>query len=191
MCNLYNLNRSRTEITGQFQAADYWQHDMVKHYVAPGLDGPVVIERDGQRISGLMTWGVPNADKLMTNVRNLGSPFWRGMLESSHHRCLVPATAFEEWSAKPDPATGKKHAHWFSIPSRPVFAFAGIWRKVEGQPRYAFLTTQPNALIGAVHPKAMPVILEDADYGCWLTATWPEAQRLVAAYPSQLMIADQ
>jgi len=36
-----------------------------------------------------MTWGVPNAGKLVMNARNLQSPFW---------------------SAKPDPATGKKVA---------------------------------------------------------------------------------
>lgn len=66
-----------------------------------------------------------------------------------------------------------------------------LWRKVDDQPRYAFLTTEPNALIGAVHPKAMPVILEDADYDPWLTADWQDAARLVATYPSQLMMAAQ
>jgi len=189
MCNLYNLKRSRSEIVGLFRAADHWQADLAKPYVAPGLNGPVVIERDGQRISGLMSWGVPNAGKLVTNVRNLQSPFWRGMLEAPHHRCLVPVTEFEEWSARPDSVTGKKRAHWFSIPSRPLFAFAGIWRKVDGQLRYAFLTTEPNALIGAVHHKAMPVILDEADYDRWLTAEWADAARLVATYPTQLMVA--
>ena len=181
MCNLYRLNRARAEIAHLFGAQDHWRADMAKSYVAPGGEGPVIIERDGQRISGLMTWGVPNAGTLVTNVRNLESPFWRGMLEAPHHRCLVPATEFEEWSANPDPATGKKRAHWFSIPSRPVFAFAGIWRKVADQPRYAFLTTEPNALIGAVHPKAMPVILDEGDYDRWLTAGWDDAARVVAA----------
>ena len=189
MCNLYRLHRARTEVANLFRAADHWQTDMEKDYVAPGRDGPVVIAREGQRVTGMMVWGVPIAGKLVTNVRNLASPFWRAMLEAPHHRCLVPATEFEEWSAKPDLVTGKKRAYWFSCPSRPVFAFAGIWRKVDGQPRYAFLTTEPNALIGAVHPKAMPVILDDADYDAWLSAPWDDASRLVAAYPSQLMAA--
>lgn len=189
MCNLYNLKQSRGEVIGLFRAADHWQADMGKDYVAPGLPGPVVIERDGERISGLMEWGVHHAGNLVTNVRNLESPFWRNMLDRPHHRCLVPVTEFQEWSAAPDPATGKKRPYWFAIPSRPVFAFAGIWRKVEGQPRYAFLTTEPNALVGAIHPKAMPVILDDADYDLWLSADWTDARRLVAAYPSQLMNA--
>ena len=189
MCNLYKLKTSRAEIASLFGAADHWHADMAKDYVAPGREGPVVIERDGARITGLMVWGVPNAGKAVTNVRNLESPFWRQMLEHPHHRCLVPATAFEEWSATPDPATGKKRAHWFSLPARPVFAFAGIWRKIAGQPHFAFLTTAPNALVGAVHPKAMPVILDADDHAPWLTAPWGEAARLVAAYPSQLMTA--
>jgi len=160
---------------------------MVKDYVAPGVLGPVVIEREGQRTSGLMAWGVPNAGKLVTNVRNLDSPFWRNMLDRPHHRCLVPVSEFQEWSVKPDTETGKKRPYWFAIPSRPVFAFAGIWRKVDGEPRFAFLTTEPNALVGAVHPKAMPVVLDDADYEGWLTAPWDNARQMVGAYPSQLM----
>ena len=187
MCNLYRMTRSRAEIADLFRAVDHWHADLAKPYVAPGLPGPVVIERDGTRISGLMTWGVPSAGKPVTNVRNLDSPFWQGMLDRPHHRCLVPSTAFEEWSAKPDPATGKKRAHWFSIPSRPVFAFAGIWRKVEDVPHFAFLTTVANALVAPIHPKAMLVILDEADYDRWLTADWPEAARLVAPYPSQFM----
>lgn len=58
--------------------------------------------------------------------------------------------------------------------------FAGIevrgWtsvRKVrEGETTddlFAFLTCAPNAEVGAVHPKAMPVILRTADeWGAWL-----------------------
>jgi putative SOS response-associated peptidase YedK len=68
-----------------------------------------------------------------------------------------------------------------------IFALAGIWRKEDGQPRYAFLTTAPNALIAVVHPKAMPVILEENSYDRWLTGDWDDACQLVAAYPSQLM----
>lgn len=187
MCNLYRVNSSRSEIIGLFRAADHWQAGMAKDYVAPALPGPVVIERDGKRVSGLMEWGVPNRGKLVTNVRNLESPFWRNMLERPRHRCLVPASEFQEWSAVPNPETGKKAAHWFSIPSRSVFAFAGIWRKIEGVPHFAFLTTVPNALIGSVHPKAMPVILDEEEYDLWLSGDWSHAIGLVSAYPSQLM----
>jgi hypothetical protein len=43
----------------------------------------------------------------------------------------------------------------------------------------AFLTTEPNDVVGPIHPKAMPVILsypEECDI--WLSATWDEASKL-------------
>lgn len=44
---------------------------------------------------------------------------------------------------------------------------------------FAFLTTEPNAEVGAVHPKAMPVVLTTAaERDAWLSAEWPEASRL-------------
>jgi len=66
---------------------------------------------------------------------------------------------------------GKKPPAWFAFDeSRPLAFFAGIWtlqwrsvRKVkEGETTndlYAFLTADANAEVGAIHPKAMPVIL--------------------------------
>jgi putative SOS response-associated peptidase YedK len=41
--------------------------------------------------------------------------------------------------------------------------------------------------VGAVHPKAMPVILHAEDYDRWLTAEWKDAKALVEPFPSQLM----
>jgi putative SOS response-associated peptidase YedK len=67
--------------------------------------------------------------------------------------------------------------------------FAGIWtrwtsvRKVrEGETTndlFAFLTTEPNKVVEAIHPKAMPVILttpEEIDL--WMGAPIEEALRL-------------
>ena len=85
---------------------------------------------------------------------------------------------------------GKKPLHRFDVPSRPIFAFAGIWRPTERGNAYSFLTTEPNAVVAPIHPKAMPVILHDDYYGRWVTTPWDEVKEAVAPYPSQLMRID-
>jgi putative SOS response-associated peptidase YedK len=55
---------------------------------------------------------------------------------------------------------------------------------------FAFLTCEPNPLVAPLHPKAMPVILQEADYQKWLTADWAGAAKLVAPFPSQLMAVE-
>jgi putative SOS response-associated peptidase YedK len=83
----------------------------------------------------------------------------------------VPFTSFSENELMPD---GKRPPVWFTFDeSRPIAFFAGIWtrwtsvRKVrEGETTndlFAFLTTEPNAEVGQVHPKAMPVILTNEE----------------------------
>jgi len=42
-------------------------------------------------------------------------------------------------------------------------------------------------LVGAIHPKAMPVVLHDEDYDRWLMAPVKDALTLARTYPSQLM----
>jgi putative SOS response-associated peptidase YedK len=73
--------------------------------------------------------------------------------------------------------------------------FAGIWtpqwksvRKVkEGETTndlYAFLTTDANAEVAAIHPKAMPVILTTAEeIEIWMTAPEPKALKLQRPLP--------
>jgi putative SOS response-associated peptidase YedK len=129
-----------------------------------------------------------NSDPGVTNVRNVASPHWRRWL-GIESRCLVPFTSFSENEVLPN---GSRPPIWFALDeTRPLAFFAGIWtrwtsvRKVkEGETTndlFAFLTTEPNKLVGTYHPKAMPVILttpEEIDV--WMTALPLEALRLPA-----------
>ena len=188
MCNLYRLDAPANQIATAFDAKvgdDPWNGG----YVAPMRPGPVIVS-DGRagsdRFIRPMLWGFPPPPKArapVTNVRNLTSPFWVGSLRHTELRCLIPVTSFQEWSGP----KGAKTQHWFSLPSRHIFAFAGIFRHTEDWPTFAFLTTTPNRLVEHYHPKAMPVILHPEDYDRWLTADWKQAENLVAPYPSQLM----
>ena len=55
---------------------------------------------------------------------------------------------------------------------------------------FGFLTTEPNAEVAAIHPKAMPAILRTrAEIDHWMTVPWSEASTLQRALPdSALMV---
>jgi putative SOS response-associated peptidase YedK len=102
-------------------------------------------------------------DSGTTNIRNVSSAHWKRWL-GPQNRCLVPFTSFSE----DDTVDGKKVRVWFAWDeTRPLLAFAGLWtnwtsvrRAKEGEVTIdvsGFLTTVPNAEVGLVHPKAMPV----------------------------------
>lgn len=197
MCNLYKARTTVEEMARLFQAVPD-PGDLIaveKDYVAPGKPGHVVREYDGQRLLSAMNWGFPFQGKPVTNVRNYTSPFWRSALQNPGRRCLVPVTEFQEWSVAPMADTGKKKAFWFTVPSQPVFAFAGIWRPTDGAPVFSFLTCgydgdPANHVVGAIHPKACPVILHPEDYDRWLHTDLDDAISLASPYPSQLMAVE-
>jgi putative SOS response-associated peptidase YedK len=123
-----------------------------------------------------------------TNARNLDGNLWKYQLQKPAQRCLVPFERFSEPKAAAERADPKDLWWWFTVADQEIPCFAGIWKvdEVEG-PVYSFLTTEPNALVGDKHQKAMPVILNAVDHDTWLTAPWDEAKGLVSSYPSQLM----
>ncbi len=188
MCTLYRIASGPEEIARVFDARATnaeWKPEVYPKYPAP-----VVRADDGARVVDVMRWGFPpppNARAPVVNVRNLRSPFWRGALANPARRCLVPANAFTEWE---DTGAGKRK-RWFHVTDQPLFAFAGVWRPDGDERVFAFLTTEPNELVGAVHPKAMPVVLAAEEQRAWLEAPWAEAEGLVRAYPAGAMGVDQ
>jgi putative SOS response-associated peptidase YedK len=186
MCNLYTARVTAAEIAQAFQAVEPTFEFDGSQDLYPKTLAPVVRMDDGRRIVDRMRWGFPPplaARGPVTNARNLTSPFWRNALQRPDRRCLVPVTSFCEWEGE----KGSKVKRWFSVPSRPIFAFAGIWRPSEDGAAFAFLTCEANPIVASVHPQAMPVILHPEDHEGWLGGRYNDVRSLAAPYPSQLM----
>ena len=202
ICNLYSMTTNQQAIRDLTRA----MRDKAGNLPPlPGIfpDQPAPVVRtgaDGVRELVRARWGMPSpafalagrkVDRGVTNVRNTDSPHWRRWLAPAS-RCLVPFTSFSESVRRPD---GRSEPVWFALDAlRPLAFFAGIWtgwtctRKVaEGEVTcdlFAFLTTDRNLEVAAVHPKAMPVILTTGDETeAWLAAPWQEAWRLQRPLP--------
>jgi putative SOS response-associated peptidase YedK len=202
LCNLYSLTKGQAAIRDLFRA----RHDRAGNLpllpgIFPDQTAPIVRnDIDGERELVMARWGMPGPPQhggaLVTNIRNLDSPHWRGWL-GRHNRCLVPATSFCEYAdTKP-----RKTPIWFALDeNRPLFAFAGLWtrwrgvRGPKGAPvggehqLFGFLTTEANATIAPIHPKAMPVILTTPDeFDRWLEADTLDALALQRPLPDDAL----
>lgn len=196
MCNLYSLTKGQQAILELSRAMIHRTGNLASMPgIFPDYAAPIVRNGPEGRELVLARWGMPspafalkgrNSDPGVTNVHNVASPHWRRWL-GVQHRCLVPFTSFSENEALPD---GTRPPVWFALgDDRPLAFFAGIWtnwtsvRKVkEGETTndlFAFLTTEPNAVVAPVHPKAMPVILTTQDeLDQWMTVPTADALTL-------------
>jgi putative SOS response-associated peptidase YedK len=137
--------------------------------VFPDRLAPVIAKaKDGEPEWREMRWGFPPPSvgaRIVTNVRNTASGFWRNWLDPKW-RVVVPFDLFVEFTD-----TTPKRKHYFSVTDNEPAAFAGIWRPwsgvrgtkaepVEGDHHlFAILTTEANDLVRPIHSKAMPVLL--------------------------------
>jgi len=196
MCNLYSMTATVDEMRRLFGPFEGDTTNLPPYdEIYPGYGAPVLRRTDSGGLKlGMMTWGFPGPQSAggrpVTNVRNLDSPFWRSALNDPRRRCIVPVTSFCEWTAEPDPETKRKSKVWFGLSEEqhPLFAFAGIWRPGEGGHFHAFLTCEANALVGAVHRKAMPVMLRPGeDVTRWLESERADACSLAVPFTDTAM----
>ena len=198
MCNLYSITKSQAAIIQIARAMRDKAGNLpplpgiFPDYLAPIVrNGP-----DGVRELAMARWGMPGPPAFggapITNIRNTKSPHWRRWLKPES-RCVVPWTSFCEYAnTKP-----KKTPTWFAFgDDRPLSFFAGIWtawrgtrgtkaNPVEGEHQlFGFLTIEANDVVGAIHPKAMPVILTTPEeIETWMTAPAEQVLKLQRPLP--------
>lgn len=199
MCNLYSITKGQAAIIAFTRA----MRDMTGNLpplpgIFPDYLAPIVRNApDGVRELAMARWGMPGPPAFggapITNICNTKSPHWRRWLKPES-RCIVPWTSFCEYAnTKP-----KKTPTWFAFAeNRPLAVFAGIWTSwkgtrgtkanpVEGEHQlFGFLTTEANDVVGAIHPKAMPVILtKESEIEQWMTAPAEGALKLQRPLPN-------
>jgi putative SOS response-associated peptidase YedK len=162
--------------------------------IFPDYAAPIVRNRLDGRELAMARWGMPSplsalkgkkCDPGVTNVRNVKSVHWRvGSPSSIVASRLSPASRKTRRCLM---AQGRRSGS--PSTSRPLGFFAGIstnWtsvRKVkEGEANndvLALLTSEPNAVVAQIRPKAMPVPLTTQDeIDLWMSAPAEEALKL-------------
>ena len=103
------------------------------------------------------------------NLRSEGRRF------ADSKRCLIPATAFFEFTGKKYP----KAKHRFSLKGAPFMAIAGIWHEGEGNhpPAFAMLTTAPGPDVEPYHDRQVAVLPPES-WAAWIYMTKSEAELL-------------
>ena len=195
MCNLFSNTTTQALMRQLFDGVVDRAGNLAPGLLYPDQSGAIIRHDGGALELAKARWGMPSPpgvlktqrDPGVPNVRNLSAPHWRRW-RGTAHRCLVPLTAFAE------PVKGGNQ--WFgpAEPDLPMF-FAGIevrgWKSVrkvkDGETTddlFAFLTCAPNDEVGAIHPKAMPVILtRPEDWETWLSAPIAVARDLQRPLP--------
>jgi putative SOS response-associated peptidase YedK len=90
-------------------------------------------------------------------------------------RCLIPASAFFEFTGKKYP----KAKHRFVLSDAPFMAIAGLWREGDGNqpPSFTMLTTQPGPDVKGIHVRQV-VVLRPEQWRHWLDLSRTEADLL-------------
>jgi putative SOS response-associated peptidase YedK len=197
MCNLYSITKGQAAIIAFTRAMRDTTGNLPSlPGIFPDYLAPIVRNApDGVRELAMLRWGMPGPPQFggapITNIRNPKSPHWRRWLKPEN-RCVVPWTLFGEYAQ----TKRKKTPTWFAFDeARPLAVFVGIWttwhgtrgtkaNPIEGEHQlFGFLTTGPNDVVGAIHPKATSVILTTGtEIEQWMTAPAEDALKCNGRY---------
>jgi putative SOS response-associated peptidase YedK len=143
--------------------------------VRVGDPAPVIVASGNAVELAPMRWG-------FTPKRAGGPPVFNFKSENrdftDSRRCLIPASAFFEFTGRASPKTKWR----FDLVDSPVFAIAGLWREDGKGPAFTMLTTGPGPDVAPYHDRQI-VVLPPARWGDWLYLAAPDPA-LVAPLPA-------
>lgn len=171
-----------------------------RYNIAPTQQVFIIRDSDDDRSLSSARWGlVPHWAKDIS----IGNKMINARAETVHEkpafrqaiktrRCIVPASGFFEWVAKPN----GKFPYYITLKDGSPLPLAGIWelwKSSDGNllESCSILTTMANDLMSPIHDR-MPVILPSEEFDFWLdrTVTDPiKLQRLFLPYPAVFMTA--
>lgn len=137
--------------------------EMREGEVSPSHLAPVLVEMEHRIQPVLFRWGFTGFDRkgLIINARAETAQIRPMFLDSvEKRRCVIPTTGFFEWD-------GQKKKHFFQMPDSPMVYLAGIYRLMEGEPRFVILTTRANHSVSPVHDR-MPLVIQKDRISEWI-----------------------
>jgi putative SOS response-associated peptidase YedK len=203
MCGRFSLIAPPEAIRALFGVAEFDERLVPPRYnIAPTQPIAVVREGEGGRELHPVRWGFipgwarnPDEMPLMINARAEGiadKASFRNAVR--RRRCLVPASGFYEWRARPKGTKGAKTPYWIRPRNGGLIAFAGVWETWAGADgeidTAAIVTTDANAALRPIHPR-VPVVVPPDDFDLWLARDAPveAALTLLTAPPDDLLEA--
>ena len=191
MCGRYVLYGPKTRLQEHF-GLDACVDFPARYNIAPQSDILVVrAHPERGRVGVTHRWGLvpawskdPGIGARLTNARAetiAEKPAFRSSFRRL--RCLVPANGFYEWQASTG-SEGRKQPHYFSPPTEPFLALAGLvacWQATESERllTVALITTAANATVAPVHER-MPVLIPPQRFAAWLDPANGDAESLRA-----------
>ncbi|MBB4285618.1 SOS response-associated peptidase [Roseospira goensis] len=198
MCARFELNVAPADLLARFGLTAPPEDDAVtgaaldrlpRAEIRPTDRVPVIGPR---RVPVALSWGV-RVDwdpKPLINARAetlAAKPTFRPFVGN---RCLVPATAFFEWTDPPAGAPrGRKRRHRIGRDDAPLYAMAGL---VDDRGRFTVITRPATDRMAALHHR-MPAILAGPDAEvAWLDPARPfaDVQGLLTDWDGPLVITD-
>jgi putative SOS response-associated peptidase YedK len=192
---------SRDEVNNEVSVACPWWQFSPHFNVAISQSIPVARMYGRETEGVMMRWGL--AQKSMRGDINFTS---RGVVRSdtlrsaedlrtpwlSSQRGIVPLAGFYLWQRT---SGGHHQPYYCRLVNRPVFGAAALWERAETSDgevieSCVLITVDANALLAEIENTTgqMPGILQQKDYGTWLSGRVPQAQELLQPYPHTQMV---